>query len=173
MFSKLTKYLGVLVLVLFSFYYTDRAVDIVKRNDPIMKSILSIGEKYEIQGVNAIIEGDTIIPGMNGVSVDVDGSYKRMKKINGYYESMLMFQEVVPRESILDRYDKFVIQGNPHRSDVALLIKVDSMTYLEKIYQIFLEKEALATFFIDGSIIENNMDFIYDMVSDEIGRAHV
>ena len=40
MFKKYTSYLGVLVLACFSFYYTDRAVDIVKRNDPIMKNIL-------------------------------------------------------------------------------------------------------------------------------------
>ena len=32
MFKKYISYLGVLVLACFSFYYTDKAVDIVKRN---------------------------------------------------------------------------------------------------------------------------------------------
>ena len=62
MFINFSKYFGVLVLVVFSFYYTDRAVDIIKRNDPIMKSILSEKEEYEVESVNAQIQDDTIIP---------------------------------------------------------------------------------------------------------------
>lgn len=162
----MTKYLGVVALVLFSFYYTDRAVDIVKRNDPVMKNILSVEEEYKQEAVNAIIEGDTIIPGINGVSVDVDNSYKRMKKINGYYESMLMFSEVIPDESILEQYDKFVVAGNRLKSNISLLVKINNANNLKDIYNVFLEKEATATFFIDGTIIEDNMDLIYEMVSD-------
>jgi len=166
MLKKISKYLGVIVLVLFSFYYTDRAVDIVKRNDPIMKEILNNKDSFKVESVNAIISGDTIIPGINGVEVNIDKSYKRMKQINGYYESMLMFSEVIPDESILEQYDKFIISGNSYRSDVALLIKVSSITNLEKIYKILLEKNSIATFFIDGNVIENNMDLVYEIASD-------
>lgn len=166
MFKNITKYLGVITLVLFSFYYTDKAVDIVRRNDPVMKEILANQEQYEIKSINAIIDGDTIVPGMNGIEVNVDESYKRMKQINGYYESMLMFSEVIPDESVLEQYDKFIVSGNPLRSDIALLVKVSNVTNLEKIYKIFLEKNTLATFFIDGNVIENNMDLVYEMASD-------
>lgn len=166
MFRNITKYLGIIILVLFSFYYTDRAVDIVKRNDPIMKNILAEQEDYLIESVNAEIKGDTIIPGMNGISIDVEESYKRMKKINGYYESMLMFKDVIPDESILEQYDKFVVSGNPYRSDVAFVIKATSITNLERVYKIFLEKETVATFFIDGTVVEDNMDLIYQIASD-------
>lgn len=166
MFQNITKYLGVIVLVLFSFYYTDKAVEIVRRNDPIMQSILSNQEKYKVESVNAIIDGDTIIPGINGISVDTEKSYLRMKKINGYYESMLMFSEVIPNESILEQYDKFIIRGNPNRSDVSILLKASNITNLERAYQIFLEKEVLATVFVDGEVVENNMDLMYSMVGD-------
>jgi len=166
MFQKVSKYLGVFVLVLFSFYYTDRAVDIVRRNDPIMQSILSIQDDKKIESVNAIIDGDTIIPGLKGEVVDVDKSYTRMKKIQGYYESMLMFSEVIPDESILEQYDKFIIRGNPARSDVSLLIKVNQLNNLEKAYNILLEKGVLATFFVDGEVIENNLDMMYEIAKD-------
>lgn len=166
MFQKVSKYLGVFVLVLFSFYYTDRAVDIVRRNDPIMQSILSIQDNKKIESVNAIIDGDTIIPGLKGEVVDVDKSYTRMKKIQGYYESMLMFSEVIPDESILEQYDKFIIRGNPARSDVSLLIKVNQLNNLEKAYNILLEKGVLATFFVDGEVIENNLDMMYEIAKD-------
>ena len=166
MLKNITKYLGITVLVLFSFYYTDKAVDIVKRNDPVMKELIDNKDNFKIESVNAIINGDTIIPGINGVEVNIDESYKRMRQINEYYESMLIFSEVIPDESLLKQYDKFIISGNPYRSDIALLIKVSNITNLEKINNILLEKNTLATFFIDGSVIENNMDLIYEMVSD-------
>ena len=166
MLKNITKYLGVIVLVLFSFYYTDKSVDIVKRNDPVMKEIIYNSDNFKIKSVNAITVGDTIIPGMNGIEVNIDESYKRMKQVNGYYESMLMFSEVIPDESLLKQYDKFIVSGNPFRSDIALLVKVSNITNLEKIYKIFLDKNTLATFFIDGSVIENNMDLIYEMASD-------
>lgn len=166
MLKNITKYLGVIVLVLFSFYYTDKSVDIVKRNDPVMKEIIYNSDNFKIESIDAITTGDTIIPGMNGIEVDIDESYKRMKQVNGYYESMLMFSEVIPDESLLEQYDKFIVSGNPFRSDIALLVKVSNITNLEKIYKIFLDKNTLATFFIDGSVIENNMDLIYEMASD-------
>ena len=166
MLKNIMKYLGVIVLVLFSFYYTDKSVDIVKRNDPVMKEIIYNSDNFKIKSVNAITVGDTIIPGMNGIEVNIDESYKRMKQVNGYYESMLMFSEVIPDESLLEQYDKFIVSGNPFRSDIALLVKVSNITNLEKIYKIFLDKNTLATFFIDGSVIENNMDLIYEMASD-------
>lgn len=166
MLKNITKYLGVIVLVLFSFYYTDKSVDIVKRNDPVMKEIIYNSDNFKIESVDAITIGDTIIPGMNGIEVDIDESYKRMKQVNGYYESMLMFSEVIPDESLLEQYDKFIVSGNPFRSDIALLVKVSNITNLEIIYKIFLSKNTLATFFIDGSVIENNMDLIYEMASD-------
>ena len=166
MLKNIMKYLGVIVLVLFSFYYTDKSVDIVKRNDPVMKEIIYNSDNFKIESVDAITIGDTIIPGMNGIEVNIDESYKRMKQVNGYYESMLMFSEVIPDESLLEQYDKFIVSGNPFRSDIALLVKVSNITNLEKIYKIFLDKNTLATFFIDGSVIENNMDLIYEMASD-------
>lgn len=166
MLKNITKYLGVIVLVLFSFYYTDKSVDIVKRNDPVMKEIIYNSDNFKIESVDAITIGDTIIPGMNGIEVNIDESYKRMKQVNGYYESMLMFSEVIPDESLLEQYDKFIVSGNPFRSDIALLVKVSNITNLERIYKIFLGKNTLATFFIDGSVIENNMDLIYEMASD-------
>lgn len=166
MLKNITKCLGVIILVVFSFYYTDKAVDIIKRNDPVMKEIVNNLDDFKIESINAIVNKDTIVPGMNGIEIDIDASYKRMRQVNGYYESMLMFSEVIPDESILERYDKFIVGGNPLRSDIALLIKVSNITNLEKIYNIFLKKNTIATFFIDGSVIENNMDLVYEMASD-------
>ena len=71
MLKKYTSYLGVLVLACFSFYYTDKAVDIVKRNDPIMQTILKESDNYYIDPVSAIISGDEITVGINGKQVNI------------------------------------------------------------------------------------------------------
>lgn len=158
--KKITQYLGVFVLVLFSFYYTDRAVDIVKRNDPIYETILEVSSEYKIDSIKAEIVGDTIIPGLNGVMVDVDESYKKMKNLNEYYESMLTFKSVLPDESILNNFNKFIIKGNNYKNEIAIILKVTSITNLEKIEKIFEDRNIDATLFIDGTVIENNIDLV-------------
>ena len=167
MIKEICKYIGVFSLVLFSFFYTDQAVNIVKRNDPIMKTIKEVSKNYEIDSVSAFINNnDEIISGVNGVGIDIDKSYEKMKEANGFYESMLIFNEVVPDTTILNTYDKFVVKGNLTRSEVSLVFKIDDLNSLEKVYKTLLQKNVVATFFIDGTILENNSDLMYEIVKD-------
>lgn len=166
MLKKYTSYLGVLVLACFSFYYTDKAVDIVKRNDPIMKSIIANEEKFYIDPMSAIIDKDEMMIGMNGKKVNIDKSYQNMKKINSYSESMLVFDEVIPNINLNNNYDKYIISGNLSLSRIALIFKVDDISYIEQINNILLNKGIVSTFFIDGNIIENNMDKVLELASN-------
>lgn len=166
MLKKCISYLGVLVLACFSFYYTDRAVDIVKRNDPIMKSIVANSEKYLTDPMSAIINEDEITIGMNGRKVNIDKSYQNMKKINLYNESMLVFDEVIPYISINNNYDKYIISGNTTLNRVAIVFKVDDISYVDQVNDILLNKNIIATFFIDGSVVENNMSKVLELASN-------
>lgn len=166
MLKKYCSYLGIFILVCFSFYYTDLAVDVVKKNDPIMQSIMKVEDSYYIEPIMASINSDYIIPGYNGLRVNVDASYKKMKKYNKFSEDMLVFEEVVPDSTLIKRYDKYIVNGNLYKSDVSLVFKVNDVSYLDAIYNILLEKRVSATFFVDGKVIENNMDLISDMVHD-------
>lgn len=166
MLKKYTSYLGVLVLACFSFYYTDRAVDIVKRNDPVMKNIVANYNKFLIDPVSAIINQDEMIIGMNGKKINIDKSYQNMKKINSYNESMLVFDEVIPDISLNNNYDKYIVSGNISLSRVALVFKVDDISYINTVNNILLDKNIVATFFIDGNVIENNMNQVLELVSN-------
>lgn len=166
MLKKYISYLGVLVLACFSFYYTDKAVDIVKRNDPIMKNILANSKDYYIDPVSAIVENDEIISGMNGKRVNVDKSYQNMKKIDEYQESMLVFDEVIPDISLTSSFDKYIIGGNTIKNQIALVFKVEDNYYLDAINNILLDKNVLATFFIDGNVVESNMNQVLELVSN-------
>lgn len=166
MLKKYVSYFGVLVLACFSFYYTDRALDIVKKNDPIMKSIMSNSNNYYVESVSAIIDGDEIIPGINGKKVNVNKSYQKMKKHDVYDESMFVFSDVVPDVTFINNYDKYIVRGNDLKNQVALLFKVSDYSYVDTINKILLDKIEVATFFIDGSIIENNVDSIVELVKN-------
>lgn len=162
--KKCISYLGVFVLVCFSFFYTDKAVDIVKRNDPVMKEILNLSDNLKVDPINAIINNDEVISGLNGKKVNIDKSYQKMKKINMYKESMLVFDEILPEVSI--NYDKYVIKGNELKNEVALVFKVDSIDNIKLVNKVLTDKNILATFFIDGNIVKDNMDLVSNLVKD-------
>lgn len=162
--KKCISYLGVFVLVCFSFFYTDKAVEIVKRNDPVMKEILTISDSLKIDPINAIINDDEVISGLNGKKINIDKSYQNMKKLNIYKESMLVFDEILPEVSI--NYDKYVIKGNELKNEVALVFKVDSIDNIKLINKVLTEKNTLATFFIDGNIVKDNMNLVLELAHD-------
>lgn len=163
MLKKYTSYLGILVLACFSFYYTDKATDIIKRNDPIMKNILSNYDKFSLEPVNAQILEDEIIPGINGKKINIDETYKKMKKLENYNETVMTYEEVIPDLTYTDIYDKYIVSGNSLKNEISLVFKINNSNYLENVNKILLDKNTLATFFIDGSVIENNMDKVLEL----------
>ena len=161
---KFLEALGAVVLVCFSFYYTDQAVDIVRRNDPVMKEIEKISNSYLINAIDARLIDNSLIPGYSGKKVNVKESYYKMKQYGSYEESLLVFEEVEPTISMDEYYDKYVIRGNDLKNSVSLVFKVEKN---DNILNILNEKNIQATFFIDGVFLENNSELVYDMLSEE------
>ena len=65
-----------------------------------MIKIKEYAEKNNTKAQNAIIENNTIIPGIKGYEIDADASYKKMKKV-GYFEpSLLEYNDIYPEISI-------------------------------------------------------------------------
>lgn len=164
MVRKSISYFGVFILVCFSFFYTEKAVDIIKRNDPIMQTIIENSESLKIEAVNAEIIDDEIISGLNGKKVDIDKSYQSMKKIGKYTESLIVYEEIFP-DIGLD-YNKYIIRGNDTKNQVALLFKVNDNVNLNKVNSILEEKNVLATFFVDGVFASENMNVILEMAEN-------
>lgn len=156
--KKYFSYLGVLVLAGFSFFYTDKAVSIIRRNDPIMKELISNSETLKVSAIEPVFDGDNQTTGLNGKSINIDKSYTNMKKVNKYMESLIVFDEIFPQEKL--DYSKYIIKGNSLKNQVSLVFKIDSNTYFKDLINILDKKEIEATLFIDGNVIENNMDYI-------------
>lgn len=156
--KKITQVFAVTFLLLFSFYYTDKSIDIIRQTDPIMRQIKSTKEKYEVQSVNAQIKDNTIIPGLNGTDIDYDESYKKMKKYGTYNESLTVFKETSPAVSLDDNYDKYVISGNSEKRVISFVFKVEKNTNIDNVLRILQENNTKATMFVDGLWLENNLE---------------
>lgn len=160
MIKKFFSFMGVMALICFSFYYTDSAVDIVKRNDPIMKEIASVSKEYEQGSINAILIDNNIIPGISGVKVDLDKSYAKMKKYGSFDAGLLVFEEVVPTISTSNTYDKFIIKGNSNKQSISLLFKLKNTSYIDDILEILKDKDIKVTFFVTTDILYNDIDVL-------------
>ncbi len=155
---------GVLVLVCFSFYYTEQAVRFIRGRDPIYQEIVARKDEFSVEAVNATIMEDNIIPGNYGKEVDVDASYTNMMRLGQFNESLLVFEEVVPTVSSNKQFDKYIIQGNKERDAVGFVFVVQDSTYVESVAQILANKDVSATFFVDGAWVENHSDLV-DLLS--------
>ena len=81
MLKKISGMIGTMALIMFSFYYTDRAIDIVRKTDPIMKEIVEYSNNYGNTSIDSILVNNNIIPGTKGNAVNIDESYIKMKKL--------------------------------------------------------------------------------------------
>ncbi len=164
--QKLYKVVGVLLLGLFSFFYTEKVIDLIRESDPIMRNIKKSESDYKIDPVDAKIKDNKIIPGISGKVIDYDSSYKKMKKYGTYNESLTVFKEELPAISIDDYYDKYIAQGSGINNDVSLVFEVKVGDDITNILNILIENNAKATFFVDGLWLENNNDLAIFMAEE-------
>lgn len=154
--EKITRIIITILLATFSFYYTDRVINFIRESDPIMKKIKKESINYEINAINAKIDGDKIIPGINGKTVDYQNSYKNMKRYGVYNESLTVFKDVTPTISIEDYYDKYISSGNNIKKDISLVFLVKNSDDILELINILDNNKIKVTFFIDGLWLENN-----------------
>ena len=150
----------VIILVLLSFFLTNKITNYYKENDIIMKQLRILEEKYKTESKNAIVIGDNIIPGIKGKEINYNESYKNIKLYGKMNESLIKTKDVIPTISIDNNYDKYIVQGNSEKRYISLVFKVEKNTNINRILSILKSNNTLATFFIDGKYIENNTNII-------------
>ena len=150
----------VIILVLLSFFLTNKITNYYKENDIIMKQLKILEKKYKTESKNAIVIGDNIIPGIKGKEINYNESYKNIKLYGKMNESLIKTKDVIPTISIDNNYDKYIVQGNSEKRYISLVFKVEKNTNINRILSILKSNNTLATFFIDGKYIENNTNII-------------
>lgn len=152
--------IGICLLTVFSFYYTNKLIEFSKSKDPIMIEIMKNKDDYNKLSIDALINNNYITPGSEGLEVDIDKSYNKMKKLGKYNENLYVYNIVKPTISIKDNYDKFVINGNITKKEVSLVFKAEDLKNIENINKILFNNNVSATFFIDGNIKDDDINIL-------------
>ena len=158
----------IILLLIFSFYYTNKIIDFLKQQDPIMQEIKNKSDKYKIDAKDAKISDNSIISGRKGKEVDYNKTYSKMKQYGFYNESLTVLKEIKPNISIDGNYDKYIVGGNKEKREVSLVFTVLKDTNINNILNILEKNKVAATFFIDGTYLENNINLLKSMKNHEI-----
>jgi hypothetical protein len=167
---KLFRNIGLITLVLACFLYTEKLVLVVKEYDDIMIEINEKKDNYYVPATEAIIEEDTIIPGINGKEVDTNKSYTKMRQYGKFEEKLLQYEIVEPENLLKNNLDKFIIKGS-NKQEVSLIFLIDNIDKIDNIINILEKYDIKADFFLDSSLY-NKEDKIIEIINknNEIGN---
>ena len=153
MLKKILKISAVLLLVGFSFFYTEKVTLIARNSDPIMRAIKKEESNKKVSNVNPVINKDEYIMGINGCEIDVDKSYSKMRSVGEFKEELIVMKET---SNDKDLTDKYVIGGNNKEKNVSLIFIVNK-DIDSKLTDYINDKNIKVNYFIDGKYLEENM----------------
>ena len=108
--------------------------------------------------------------GRNGLKVNVEKSYEKMKDNGVYDESLLVYEEIQPEITLKDLPVSPIYRGHPEKEMVAFLINVSwGEEYIPEILSILKENKVKATFFIEGKWGKENAELV--KMIDEQGHV--
>lgn len=153
MLKKILKVSAVLLLVGFSFFYTEKVTMIARNSDPIMRAIKKEENNKKVSNVNPVINNDEYIMGINGCEIDVDKSYSKMRSVGEFKEELIVMKET---SNDKDLTNKYVIGGNNKEKNVSLIFIVNK-DIDSSLTDYINQKNIKVNYFIDGKYLEENM----------------
>lgn len=159
--------IGVIVLVIGSFVYTEEVSTTAKNTDELLQEIKKKSCNYKIDSSEAIIFEDTIIPGINGKEVNVDKSYKEMRKIGMFDEKLIIYNKMKINYSLDENLNKYIISGNPDKKEIALIFKVDNNDDINSIVDVLNYYKVKGSFFVTSVFVEKNNELVLSLLSEE------
>ncbi|WP_416150902.1 polysaccharide deacetylase family protein [Salipaludibacillus sp. HK11] len=148
--------------------FRGQAEQVMKEESPLYMEILRQKQKFDEDPIDAKIDPVwKAIPGYNGVQVDVQKSYEKMKEDGEYQERKLILGEVPPEVTLDHLPPNPIYKGNANKPMAGFMVNVAwGNDYLPKILKIFDKHQIKATFFLDGSWVKNNGN-LAKMIEDE------
>ena len=164
--KKFFQLLGITTLICFSFFYTEKVGYVVREMDSLMEEIKEKSKTKNVEAIDALIDGNTIIPGKIGKIVDINSSYEKMKRINEYNENMLVLKDVSPKVSIKNNYDKYVISGIKSELEVSIILLINENTDIDYLRKLARDKNISFNFFVNNIFFERNNDLLTELIKD-------
>lgn len=124
--KKYYQYFGLALIMVFSFYYTEKIASIVLNKNPLMQTINDEAGNYNTKYVNAEINGEYITPGLNGLEVNIKESFYKMQAGDVFNKYYLVFDQVKPEISLEKNKDKIIKNGNFKLRKISLVLETEN-----------------------------------------------
>lgn len=164
MFKNTIKLLSLLLLLIFSFIYTDKVFDEARKNDPLMHQVMNYKKKNDKNVIEPTIKDDEIILGMSGLVVDAELSYKKMKSNDSFNKKNIVYKKKLPDNSITKDNKYYITKGNSKNKKVSIILKVSYKTNTNLIKSVISSSNYNLVFFIDSNFINDNLDLVYQVI---------
>lgn len=134
------------------------AVPVSGLENSLIRQIAENAKEYEVEPSNA--RQDPVwkaIPGYNGLKVDVDDSYKKMKKDGKFNPDKLVYKQIPPDVHLSDLPPMAIYKGHPEKPMVTFIINVAwGNEYLSSMLATLKKHNVSASFFLEGRWVKNN-----------------
>lgn len=155
--------LGILAITAFSFFYTEKIANLTLDKNELYQSIKEESSKYNEEYINAFIEDDHIVPGLNGKTVNIKNSFYNMKDLNAFNSYYLIYDTSYPEITIENNKDKIVERGNEYKKSVSFILE-----YNENIIKYFKDNNLEASILVN---VENfNKNEKLEQVNNEVNK---
>lgn len=161
--KKILQFIGLISIILFSFFYTDKVLEVIREEDSIMIELNRVKDISLVKPIDAVIESQTIIPGLNGKSININKSYKAMKAHGTFQQSDIVYDVIHPDISVVFHKDKYIVQGNAKKQMVSFIFLLNHNKYLDRLEKIIDTKDMVVNFFVDYGYLVSNSTKIKDM----------
>ncbi len=131
----------------------------IKKGD-LYRKIQIYSDQQKVEPIDAKIDRVwKAIPGYNGLGINIEASYKKMKANGEFDKNKIVYEEIPPNIHLEDLESEPIYRGNPQKPMVAFLINVAwGNEYIPEILKVLNEHQTKATFFFDGSWVKKNPD---------------
>lgn len=160
---KIFRNIGFITLVFLSFIYTENLVGVIKEQDSLMIEIKEKMYEYKVEPIEAIIDNNTIIPGIKGRMVNIEQTYSKMRQYGKFDKRLLVYEDILPNNLLKNNLDKFIISGSKELM-VSLILIVNNKDNISELLNILNEKEIKVNLFVDSIWANNNEEKIVELV---------
>lgn len=163
--KNIFKYVGIISLMCFSFYYTKEAAEFMKNDDVVMKQINEYASIHNTSCIEGSVTEEGVILGVSGLIVDENLSYRIMKG-TGFNESLIKYKESPCVLSLENNKRNYIIGGNPSKNSVSLIINVTNGKSIEDIISISEYKNIKLNLLTDYIYLENNKTLVKKLIDN-------
>ena len=153
---------------------TDNLIPTQFENENLLEQIHAYANEHDMPPIDAKIDRVwKLIPGYNGLSIDIEESYLNMWPDEQFDVNKIIYQESSPKVHLEDLPPTPIYKGNPEKPMVTFLINVAwGNEFIPQILDTLKKHQVKATFFFDGSWTKKNPELAKAIYNEqhEIGN---